>query len=156
MKECIGCKQVKPLQDFSLKRGKPEARCRVCRAELYKQYRADNKQKVCDRNKRHYNKVKGTLAQQNKNSIKSKKYRETHPEVFRFHTAKRRANLLQATPYWSNLTSIYAFYKACPAGYEVDHIVPLNSKIVCGLHVESNLQYLPIQENRSKSNRHII
>lgn len=67
--------------------------------------------------------------------------------------AKRRATKLLATPKFADLDKIKDIYKNCPKGYEVDHIVPLRSKLVCGLHVSWNLQYLTIKQNRSKGNK---
>ena len=56
-------------------------------------------------------------------------------------------------PSWSETEQIAVFYKNCPPGCEVDHIIPLQGKFVSGLHVLGNLQYLSISQNRSKHNR---
>lgn len=52
-----------------------------------------------------------------------------------------------------NTEKILLFYKNRPVGFEVDHIIPLKHKNVCGLHVEWNLQYLTESENARKSNK---
>ncbi len=74
-------------------------------------------------------------------------------QLHRLHRANRRSKLLKATPKWANLDSIKAIYKNCPEGHEVDHIIPLQGKHVSGLHVEYNLQYLTVTENRRKHNK---
>lgn len=68
--------------------------------------------------------------------------------------ANRRAKKLNAAigDYKKEISRIYL---QCPEGYEVDHIVPLQGKYVCGLHVPWNLQYLSVESNRKKRNYHI-
>jgi hypothetical protein len=75
--------------------------------------------------------------------------------------AYRKAQKLQATPAWADLLGIEQIYgeakrmtKETGIVYEVDHIVPLISPLVCGLHVPANLRPLPEFDNRSKGNRH--
>lgn len=82
----------------------------------------------------------------------SKKYSRENKGKIRAKTAKYRATKLQQTPKWADLKAIEEFYKNCPEGYHVDHIIPLQGKNVRGLHVLDNLQYLPAIENFRKNN----
>ena len=82
-----------------------------------------------------------------------KLYQKDEPERWRFYRANRKALQLDRTPIWANIEIIKEIYTNCPKGYQVDHIIPLNSKAVSGLHVESNLQYLTEKENQVKHNK---
>lgn len=58
-------------------------------------------------------------------------------------------------PAWSEVEKIkVVFEKAKEFGMEIDHIVPIKSDLVCGLHVWHNLQLLDMPLNRSKKNRY--
>ena len=85
---------------------------------------------------------------------------QNHTKVLA-NNARRQANKINATPAWANGAAIERIYLAAKEMtartgviHEVDHIVPLRSKRVCGLHVECNLQILPKSENMKKGNRH--
>lgn len=77
--------------------------------------------------------------------------------------AKRRAKLRNATPKWLNKDhsiAIENFYieannktKQTNIKWEVDHIIPLQGKLVSGLHVPWNLQIITKPKNISKGNR---
>lgn len=76
-------------------------------------------------------------------------------------TMKRYARKVSATPAWADQSAILAFYqeaaritKETGIQHQVDHIVPLLSKMVCGLHVQNNLQILDKSSNIKKGNRH--
>lgn len=92
------------------------------------------------------------LNNKEKSNKTSKEWRKNNKKRCVYHTSKRRSDLAQRTPKWVNLKEIKHFYDKCPDGYHVDHIIPLNGKNVCGLHVLNNLQYLPALENLKKHN----
>ena len=57
-------------------------------------------------------------------------------------------------PAWADKAKIAGIYKESrEKGLTVDHIIPLNNKLVTGLHCEANLQLLTMVENRKKGNR---
>ena len=84
---------------------------------------------------------------------RSKAWRVANPDKSGAHRAAYRAAKLKATPAWANKNKIVGIYKAAiKAGLEVDHVIPLRGKNVCGLHVENNLQLLTRTENACKGN----
>jgi hypothetical protein len=74
------------------------------------------------------------------------RYRAKHNEAWQRYMAKRK----NQTPADVDVKALQQFYLNCPAGYEVDHIIPVSKG---GLHSLQNLQYLTISENRKKSNK---
>ena len=80
-------------------------------------------------------------------------YHSRNPEKSCARRAARRARELLATPAWACRRTIADFYiEAKYQSMQVDHIVPLKHPLVCGLHVEDNLQLLTSIENRKKHN----
>jgi len=88
--------------------------------------------------------------------LRKKRYAQTEraKAIYKQHHRLRRLKLKQATPWWQNKESLIDFYFNCPKGCHVDHIVPLQGKNVCGLHVVQNLQYLTAKDNIIKGNKY--
>ena len=89
-----------------------------------------------------------------------RKYGKEHLDKGRLYVAKRKSILLNAIPEWVNFDKIKEVYnkakeleKITGIRYHVDHVVPLQSKNVCGFHVWDNLQILADKLNISKGNK---
>lgn len=90
----------------------------------------------------------------------SKKWMDDHPHHVRERARRLKTGRKQCLATWADMAAIVEIYAKAAAltqetgvPHEVDHIVPLTSKLVCGLHWEGNLQILPRSINRAKSNR---
>ena len=88
---------------------------------------------------------------------RNRQWSKDNQDVVQAKNARHRAAKLKAMPTWLTTEQhqmIRAFYQLAQAtGLTVDHIVPLQGKTVCGLHVPWNLQLLPRRENCSKRNK---
>ena len=164
MKTCKRCQQSKPNAEF---RADPRYRdglgswCAQCHRERNSEWARENRErlKVKSAAWRAANPEKAAqVALRCSRKFAEKRLRysaewaKANPEKRRATDAKHKAAKRLAVPAWADLKAISAFYAATPEGHQVDHIVPLVSPYVCGLHCEANLQYLPAAENQSKRN----
>lgn len=164
---CSSCEQAKWLYCFRVRvRAGIESyrsQCKECESKAQvarnrKKYSTDEgyRQKSLERlsswGKK--NKSKRLLAERQR---KRSKYSgdANYRGMVKSQAAEYRARRLRATPLWlteKDKEEIARIYLTCPEGFDVDHVLPLKGKNVCGLHVPWNLQHLPQTENRSKGN----
>lgn len=90
-------------------------------------------------------------------------WKAKNPESVQVSTNAWKRRAREAAPRWltqeqkKHIAAIYvqarALTKATGIKHVVDHIVPLRSEVVCGLHVPWNLQIMTHNENCAKSNK---
>jgi hypothetical protein len=98
-----------------------------------------------------------------KDYANKRKYVQNNKPKYAHYQSVRRARKLEATPIWltsldlHNIETEYKLAAWCSEvmgeAYEVDHIVPLQGKQVCGLHVPWNLRVISGKDNKMKGNR---
>lgn len=88
------------------------------------------------------------------------RFREANRALVTAYKAFYRAARRQATPPWlteddrEHIRAVYAaarkLTETTGERYDVDHIVPLQGKVVCGLHVPWNLRAIPRAQNNRR------
>jgi len=171
-KMCSKCKENKSILFFGKDKHKVTGlthRCKECRKEDRLGYYEENKENCLAATKRwtlansnKYKETTHTYYVNNKERIikRSLTNQRNNKARYNSYAAKYRASKFKATPSWADEGLInskywYAQWLSETVGvpYEVDHIVPLQNKVICGLHTPHNLQVIPMVDNRRKSNK---
>lgn len=126
------------------------------RAEYFLEYQRENAERLALYHAAYRLNNKTVLAQRTKN-YRDKNRGKHNASVVKRNAMKRRAYLHWLTP--QQMVQLDTLYEAAQAmslgatNYAVDHIVPLNGRRVCGLHVPWNLQVITAEANNRKHNR---
>lgn len=146
-KSCTKCKIEKSYLEFCEDKSRADRLHYICRScfliRFKKHYPKDRNKLLKTSSDWYYNNI--DKAREN-----HKRWRKDNP-----YYDEKRAKV----PVWADkdkMNQIYLEAKRLTEEtgivYEVDHIIPINHPDVCGLHVEGNLQVLPMVENRRKHN----
>jgi hypothetical protein len=183
-KTCKTCLKEFSLGQFHKNASAKDGHCSSCKECVCHKKRQDYQKdpaKFMDRNKvwksdnqdwvKAYEQIRGQAYYSanrekilNKNKAYVKNNPDKHRKSMRVAASKRRGVVNKSCPKWltddqhAQIKFLYDLARDCEitAGqkYHVDHIVPLQGKNVCGLHVPWNLQVLPADINMSKGNRY--
>jgi post-segregation antitoxin (ccd killing protein) len=125
------------------------------RRKKNKKWRDENPEKVSAANRQKRRGPQGDALRQRRREH----YRQNKPRYVAQAAARTERNK-RATPPWADLKAIEQFYweadrltKLTGIKHHVDHIYPLQSKVMCGLHVEANLCVVPWNVNLEKGNK---
>jgi hypothetical protein len=120
------------------------------------QYRIDNKEAIAK------SRAKYRIKNKERINAQISQYKKDNKGAINNINARRRARKVSATPSYSNKEQIKAIYeqsslltKQTGIQHHVDHIIPLQGKLVSGFHIENNLQILPALDNITKNNSYI-
>jgi hypothetical protein len=149
-KTCKACRNIKANIDYHEKAAKGIA----WHQQNKEAHNAAGKKQYWQNREQRKNKWKEWRTNNLEHDLKrNQNYAQKNKDVVKRKAARRRANKKTQTPEWANLEKISYVYRNCPDGHHVDHIYPLKSNYMCGLHIETNLQILLSTENMSKGNR---
>lgn len=171
MKVCGKCKILKDESEFYRNRLRscPTFYCKSCtkksvvawaknnpeKAEaLSLRYRESHRKELASRTAKWY------LKNKERNHRNTARWYAKNKDRGAAKSARYKLTQKLATPKWAIKFFIDEAYhlafqrtKALGVKWSVDHIVPLKSKLVCGLHVHNNLRVIPAIDNSVKGNR---
>lgn len=175
-KKCKVCEETKPISEFhaaKLNRDGFHTSCKLCRSAYMAGLYENNSDRIKARVMAAYYEnpeiaIARVAAYNAKNPEACAKRKrdwrvgnwDTLRPIYVAYGNAREAHIKQATPPWVDMALILTLYKEAAAltaetgvMHNVDHIIPLRGKNVCGLHVHTNMQVLTEAENKRKHNK---
>lgn len=165
MKTCNKCGEMKPLEAFSLQGNAPDGlkyACRACSSSAARAWNLANKARAnatCARYKTRNPQVHKAWVETNRPHYNAyqREWRKTKVRANEYASSQKTRRV---TPLWANRFFLKEAYRLArqrsittALAWEVDHIIPLNHPLICGLHVETNIRVIPRTANRSRGNR---
>lgn len=174
VKVCARCLEEKEESDYTIRKQKTRtylmAYCKPCYASWARERRVLNPSSHRTARKKHYLANKQRILQKKREVYsaspeghlqRTRLWKEANKPHINWYQAGYRSRKKQAMPKWANKFFIEEIYQLAflrsrilSIEFEVDHIVPLNSPIVCGLHNEFNLRIITARDNQVKGNRY--
>ena len=174
MKTCVVCGVEKELAAFEPKR----RQCRECRkvsmkvtrAAYYARTRETALASAKDWREQNIERRlaarKAEYANNRDNAREAARlYRQENPAKVNAWSRKHQLAKRKRTPVWLSPDDYWMIEQAYELAqlrtkifgfeWQVDHVIPLQGKLVSGLHVPHNLRVIPAVINRSKSNRFV-
>ncbi len=173
-KACIRCGELKPAHGFSPDRRNADGlqgHCKACIAKAMREYRRLQPEVVAaqkrafrvrhaERLKREAAAARATPEYKRAAAVRNRRWLQRNAPKNREKVRAYEARKIGATPRWANQEKIDAIYREAERlsqltgiPHQVDHVVPLRHPLVCGLHIESNLQIMTACANAAKRNR---
>lgn len=139
---CIKCLKCLPLSDFYVLGNGYRKDCKLCYKLQVKEWQTKNREQFL---------------------LKVREYKQNNKPYYAAQSSKRRSVRKGATPALTpqerkDIRDIYDLadqMRSLGLDVAVDHIDPLQSDSICGLHNPYNLRILPTRENLQKSNKFV-
>ena len=169
LKKCNVCGEAKPFSAFSTRRASPDGlnySCRICASARSINWKRSNPEANAtwwNANRQRRRDAFRVWREANIDRVRSnyKAWAAANPDIVAANARHRELSKVRATPAWIDKRTMRPLYseanrltKLTGIRHEVDHIVPLRNRNVCGLHVPWNLQVITQAMKRRKTNHH--